>query len=93
MVTLAARRARLTRFTGAPGGVALGSGGACIRWYNEAQIKSSEIRQLGGPERAVIGCDGKAQTAAIAPAIARICNAASAAEGGSIGCVAQSPGR
>ncbi len=42
-------------------------------------------------ERAVIGWAGKAQTAAMACAIARICNAACTPEGGSIGHAAHSP--
>jgi hypothetical protein len=48
---------------------------------------------LNAPERAGIGRAGKARTAAMACAIARIRNAASVAEGGSIGRVAVSPAR
>jgi hypothetical protein len=40
---------------------------------------------LGAPGRAVIGRAGKAQTTAMALAMARICNAAPAPEGGSNG--------
>jgi hypothetical protein len=46
---------------------------------------------LGAPERAVIGRDGKARTAAIVCAMARIRNAASVVEASSIGCAAPSP--
>jgi hypothetical protein len=46
---------------------------------------------LGAPERAVIGRAGKARTAAMACAMARMRNAAGAVEGGSIGCAAASP--
>jgi hypothetical protein len=56
------------------------------RWRHSAWI-----RQLGAPERAVIGRDGKARTAAMACAMARIRNAASVVEGSSIGCAAPSP--
>jgi hypothetical protein len=52
---------------------------------------SAWIRQLGAPERAVVGRDGKARTAAMACAMARIRNAASVVEGSSIGCAALSP--
>jgi hypothetical protein len=48
---------------------------------------------LGAPERAVIGRAGKAQITAMAHAMAKICNAASVGEGGSIGCAALSPRR
>jgi hypothetical protein len=40
---------------------------------------------LGAPGRVVIGRAGKAQTTAMAVAMARICNAAPAPEGGSNG--------
>jgi len=43
---------------------------------------------LGAPGRAVIGRAGKAQTADMAGAMARICNAAPGPEGGSNGCAA-----
>jgi hypothetical protein len=43
---------------------------------------------LSAPGRAVIGRAGKAQTTAMALAMARICNAALAPEGGSNGCAA-----
>jgi hypothetical protein len=43
---------------------------------------------LGAPGRVVIGRAGKAQTTAMAGAMARICNAAPAPEGGSKGCAA-----
>jgi hypothetical protein len=43
---------------------------------------------LGAPGRAVIGRAGKAQTAAMAGAMARICNATPEPEGGSTGCAA-----
>jgi hypothetical protein len=43
---------------------------------------------LGAPERDVIGRAGKAQTTAMALAMARICNAAPGPEGGSNGCAA-----
>ena len=56
-----------------------------------SEKKSTWIRQLGAPERAVIGRAGKARTAAMACAMARMRNAAGAVEGGSIGCAAFSP--
>jgi hypothetical protein len=46
---------------------------------------------LGAPERAVIGRAGKARTAAMACAMARLRNAAGVVEDGSIGCAAVSP--
>jgi hypothetical protein len=56
-----------------------------------AQHSSTSIRQWGAPERAVIGRDGKARTAAMAGAMARMRNAASVVEGSLIGCAALSP--
>jgi hypothetical protein len=46
---------------------------------------------LGVPGRVVIGRAGKAQTTAMAGAMARICNAAPAPEGDSNGCAALTP--
>jgi hypothetical protein len=57
------------------------------------QRRSSWIRQLGAPERAVIGRTGKAQVTAMADAMAKIRNAASVGEGGWIGCAALSAWR
>ncbi|QLP98967.1 MAG: hypothetical protein HZY78_00255 [Burkholderiaceae bacterium] len=54
---------------------------------------SASIRQLGMVERAVIGWAGKAQTAAMARAIAMMGNAACTPEGGSIGHAVHAPKR
>jgi YD repeat-containing protein len=72
----------------------VGSSWSASYTYDDAdRLKSAWIRQMGAPERAVIGRAGKARSVDMARAMASIRNAASVVEGGSIGCAACSPDR
>ena len=69
--------------------------GDCGRLQAEKNLtRDSQPRsggRAGATEPAVIGRAGKARTAALACAMARMRNAADVVEGGSIGCGAASP--